>query len=72
MEQYPPIEELAGSYYDIGVRHGRGNAARMRYLLQAFQVTCPPRGGKQRCWHRWKSMCPRWRKRSTGSSWAAG
>jgi predicted choloylglycine hydrolase len=31
-------ENLAGSYHDIGVAHGRNNAGRMRYLLRAFNV----------------------------------
>src|SRR5437868_12653081 len=30
-------ENLAGSYHEIGVQHGRGNAERMRYLLEAFK-----------------------------------
>ncbi|HIJ72857.1 MAG TPA: hypothetical protein HPP83_02040 [Candidatus Hydrogenedentes bacterium] len=32
------IEELVGDFRQIGLRHGKNNAARMRYLLSAFEV----------------------------------
>lgn len=38
MQYHFPVEELSGTYYDIGVQHGRANAARMRWLLEAFEI----------------------------------
>jgi len=32
------IEEQSGSYYEIGLQHGRSQADRMRYLLSAFGI----------------------------------
>ena len=33
------IEELSGSYRDIGRQHGEHNAAHIRYLLQSYGVS---------------------------------
>ena len=36
MLPHQPLEELSGSYREIGMQHGRRHAARIRYLLDAF------------------------------------